>query len=505
MHRPQPRVSPNATAWFLVGQFKDDSSQDSVTIETPFRIGRNPGADLCLSCKSVSGSHAELVEEKGELWIVDLDSTNGTFVNGVRIGSRSRLNENDKVQFGRAVVYVSRNPESQAAFCEGLESEMEGIEAKLQDQRFEQLCTDGVLPFFQPILQIEDDESHVKGYEVLGRSRLFEFQTPDQMFTAASRLEMEAELSRVLRNEGIRIADKHLSEECTLFVNSHPAELDCEGLEKSLLEIRANHPSRPIILKIHESVINDSAKFIKLNAILKQVDIQLALQDFGAGQIRLAELSRNCPDLVKFDVELTRGLNKSTLKKQRFVRALVKLVTDLGITPMAACVEQVDEHQTLRQLGFKLGQGFLYGRPSSIADCIDVNTLAGLIQGNDRDRQVNSVAGDPEENKWDQPEDFDRQPKDADWLLKQPGHYYTIQVLSAISLDRANEHVAMQEDPSEMAVFCKAGKSRSLYIVVKGIFEDRAAAKEASAKLGNAIVSPWIRMLSSVHAEIRSQ
>jgi septal ring-binding cell division protein DamX len=95
-------------------------------------------------------------------------------------------------------------------------------------------------------------------------------------------------------------------------------------------------------------------------------------------------------------------------------------------------------------------------------------------------------------------------PHDSDWLLSQPENHYTIQVLSAISEARAQDYISRQDDPEQFAIFCKQGKTRLLYIVVCGVFEDRAAAKKASGKLADATVSPWIRMLSSVHAEIRA-
>src|SRR5262245_33894668 len=48
----------------------------------PFRIGRRPGLELVLTQESVSKVHAEIYEDAGRLRIRDLQSTNGTFVNG---------------------------------------------------------------------------------------------------------------------------------------------------------------------------------------------------------------------------------------------------------------------------------------------------------------------------------------------------------------------------------------------------------------------------------------
>ena len=65
--------------------------------------------------------------------------------------------------------------------------------------QFDRLIHDGaVVPFFQPIVTMEDVPK-VVGYEALGRSRLFGLQTPGEMFTTASQLNSETELSRVLR------------------------------------------------------------------------------------------------------------------------------------------------------------------------------------------------------------------------------------------------------------------------------------------------------------------
>lgn len=505
MQKQQIRFSLNAAAWFFVGQAEDDGAPKSVPIKTPFQIGRNPDIDFCLPCSSVSGLHAEIREVDNELWLFDLNSTNGTFINGKRIESKCRLKKNDTVQFGTTVFHVSCEQNSQFLS----EDDSEGDASNRLDQRFEQLFIDGVVPFFQPILVFEEGDPVVTGYEVLGRSRLYGLQTPAQMFAAASRLEMEADLSRVLRKRGVEVADKHLPEKYSLFVNTHPAELECGGLKESLFEIRDDHPTRPIVLEVHESVLNETDKFVKLRSTLENLDIQLAFHDFGAGQIRLSELGEICPDVVKFDVKLVQGIDKASSKKQRLVRSLVKMVTEMGITPMAECIERADEHQTLQQLGFKLGQGFLYGRPSSIENCTESAGKAPGVGSLERVPQVKSFLDKSADNESadidiESLEKIDHEPKDANWLLEQPGHCYTIQVLSAISEKRAAEHIAMQDDPEQFAVFCKQGKTRMLYIVVKGIFEDRAAAKAASCQLANSMVSPWIRLLSSVHAEIRS-
>ena len=67
-------------------------------------VGRSQEAEVRLIDDGVSRQHARLVQEGVEVWLEDLDSRNGTFVNSDRITSRVRLGDGDKVQVGRSTV-----------------------------------------------------------------------------------------------------------------------------------------------------------------------------------------------------------------------------------------------------------------------------------------------------------------------------------------------------------------------------------------------------------------
>ena len=54
-------------------------------------IGRAPPADLVVDDRQVSRSHCRLTLRNGHVWVEDLGSTNGVFVDGVRIEARVRL------------------------------------------------------------------------------------------------------------------------------------------------------------------------------------------------------------------------------------------------------------------------------------------------------------------------------------------------------------------------------------------------------------------------------
>jgi hypothetical protein len=68
-------------------------------------VGRSPGCDIVISHESVSRRHARLTPRDGAWILHDLGSTNGSFVNGSRVG-RCSLVPGDDVRLGGFLVRV---------------------------------------------------------------------------------------------------------------------------------------------------------------------------------------------------------------------------------------------------------------------------------------------------------------------------------------------------------------------------------------------------------------
>ncbi|MCK5552089.1 MAG: FHA domain-containing protein, partial [Deltaproteobacteria bacterium] len=69
----------------------------------PFKIGRDRKNDVVLESKIVSREHAQIVNMKGGLTIVDLGSHNGTFVNGTQI-RKTVLRDGDEILIGETLI-----------------------------------------------------------------------------------------------------------------------------------------------------------------------------------------------------------------------------------------------------------------------------------------------------------------------------------------------------------------------------------------------------------------
>ncbi|MEM1058359.1 MAG: FHA domain-containing protein [Verrucomicrobiota bacterium] len=66
---------------------------------SPLTLGRVEGNSLEIGHNSISGSHAELTFDQNDYVVRDLDSTNGTRVNGERV-TEQKLRKGDVVRFG---------------------------------------------------------------------------------------------------------------------------------------------------------------------------------------------------------------------------------------------------------------------------------------------------------------------------------------------------------------------------------------------------------------------
>ncbi len=71
-------------------------------------LGRSRGCDVPVPDVNVSRRHAELRQEGATYWIVDLDSTNGTAVNGKQVG-RERLRDGDRITLGSTEIVFGRS------------------------------------------------------------------------------------------------------------------------------------------------------------------------------------------------------------------------------------------------------------------------------------------------------------------------------------------------------------------------------------------------------------
>ena len=106
----------------------------TVAVSGPLKIGRAPENELQLSVDGVSRQHAKITPDGDGFWIEDLNSANGTFLNGVRV-TKERLAHLDVITLGRvadlivdarSVAAPAVGPVSGEAFLEAVDGPQDG-------------------------------------------------------------------------------------------------------------------------------------------------------------------------------------------------------------------------------------------------------------------------------------------------------------------------------------------------------------------------------------------
>src|SRR6185295_15249204 len=100
--------SPTPTSWYLIVSVGSAMSRVVPLAEgAEIEIGRQETCAVAIDHDGVSRRHARVVRKRNQPTIEDLESRNGTLVNGVAITGVRRLGAGDVVTIGPATVVVA--------------------------------------------------------------------------------------------------------------------------------------------------------------------------------------------------------------------------------------------------------------------------------------------------------------------------------------------------------------------------------------------------------------
>ena len=122
---PQPREAAEPMLHALVLAGEGGETRRFPLGPAPFRIGRVAGNDLVLPAPEVSRSHAVLTVDGDAATLADLDSTNGTWVEGERLGGATPLTPGARLAIGPFALQYQRGRRSEMERAAELEREME--------------------------------------------------------------------------------------------------------------------------------------------------------------------------------------------------------------------------------------------------------------------------------------------------------------------------------------------------------------------------------------------
>jgi diguanylate cyclase (GGDEF)-like protein len=250
-------------------------------------IGRAQEAHLRIVDDGVSRQHARLkFDTGGNLYLCDLDSRNGTFVNGKKIADATRLQPGDKVQIGRTTVLRFEYQDAlDQSFHENLLSSalrdgltrlfnkryfLERLDAELKFARRHDTTVSLLVLDLDHFKNINDDHGHLAGdavlvhiaglllravrnEDVVARFGGEEFAVILRAIPVEAALQLAERLRRVIEQNPALYADKSLPATISIGVAGYPST-NAESVE-ALVEVadqalyRAKHAGRNRVVR----------------------------------------------------------------------------------------------------------------------------------------------------------------------------------------------------------------------------------------------------------------
>ena len=351
--------------WFLEGFIGSEEVLDQLPLTTfPFKVGRREGLSFTVPRLDVSRVHAEFDYIAGSVILRDLGSTNGTYVNRERLKSDVILQDGDVIHFANLelrLVKQSIPGTNTSKTLVGTGMLPDKLGPGIRELR-ELLDSRAVTAVYQPIVQAS--QADIYGYEILGRGTHASLpRDPSPLFEIAATVGKAVELSELFRQYGLDTAATFPAE-YKYFINIHPRELtSLSRLLASIEALRNSHPQLQLVLEVHEQAVSDIGQMKSFGKELGQMGVELAYDDFGAGQARLLELVDVPVGYLKFDISLISDIDKVPEAHRDMVSMLLTMARKMNISTLAEGVDRREEVEVCKELGFDYLQGYYFGRP----------------------------------------------------------------------------------------------------------------------------------------------
>ncbi|GIE00033.1 hypothetical protein Adu01nite_13830 [Paractinoplanes durhamensis] len=149
-------------------------------------------------------------------------------------------------------------------------------------------------------------------------------------------------------------------------VNVAVRQLRESGFVDEVAAVLAEYGLLPgnLVIEITESSVADGRQVRETLNALHEMGVRLALDDFGTGQSSLSLLRAFPVDVLKLDKSFVDGIADGEDRGRLAVAAAVaQLAEYLGLSAVAEGIESEAQLDRLRDMGYRLGQGFFMAKP----------------------------------------------------------------------------------------------------------------------------------------------
>jgi diguanylate cyclase (GGDEF)-like protein len=149
-------------------------------------------------------------------------------------------------------------------------------------------------------------------------------------------------------------------------VNVSARQLDRPGFAAQVAEALADTglPPSCLAVEVTETAVFEGGRALEALHELRRLGVRIALDDFGTGHSSLGLLQTVPVDILKVDKSFVDNITMAG-RHAVIATALIQVSDGLGLTAVAEGVETAEQAEQLYRLGYRLAQGYHFGRPTA--------------------------------------------------------------------------------------------------------------------------------------------
>ena len=242
------------------------------------------------------------------------------------------------------------------------------------------VATEQVTLVFQPIVEVASRK--IVGAETLlrGKDALQKPINPQELIEIAEQSNLIIDIGNLIIRRAFEFAQTYLGaamhdREIHIAVNISAQQLKDRHFVsdvKDMLEQTQLNPTRVVFEITETALVKNFAESAKALEDLKELGINISIDDFGKGYSSFNYLQQLPFDKLKIDSSFVEPIGSNHPKANEVIRGIIMMADGLDMNVCAEGVETEEQLAKLREYGCEHAQGYYFYKPLSPDDFVDV-------------------------------------------------------------------------------------------------------------------------------------